>query len=1041
MSYIQTLKNKKAVTKYPYSYKPEINSDPRTSKAFVKTKCYKNWRKYWTPDNDFDVKGFNSNNDTINKGDYEKYINAEFNIGLCCGVKWGGSNIIGFDIDDYKWKDRDNHPWFKEFGGDYIELFDTYTQETPSGGRHLFFKYNERISKSVNHELEIDVKSNGGVIMMAGSHIPKKGTYKVINNTTIKEMPLELILWIEKHIYEGKDPNKNIAHAQKDKSCKIGTDKGGSLHLQTEYKYIIPKERFKTLVVDELPTKYFKNYGDWLKFITACKYLNFIDIAKEKSKKYFTKDNKIFESDFMNHWNRIYNPDYLVIEILYNEINKTSCSKKGNKCDDLYLYRYKEVPKNLRKADERIHIDKLSKILLEKQDISKNIEEGNCYVIKSDTGTGKSFLARGIIKRMKEKNINFISIVSRVGLADEQYKDIKGDKVFVKYYKNLLFQEGYNVVTTIDSILKYERVENWSKYFIFVDEINSLLKYLWTAPHIKNKPKIIELFMKILRECRGFYLADADVSDKVFDFLNYVKRGNTHFIENTYKHNNTIEVIEVNRMNEIIELIKKDKKFLLCCDSKTIAQSMYEKLKELFPDLQLYTADDKLEGNFGDAECLIISPKVIYGQDSTLDRNVYCIYDGRTIDSEAMKQQICRERKIKKVFIHFTSLKQQATKSSFRTIQDCVEKTKKQEDFITKLFGANGYDEELCNIYTDLYNKFQYHIDCLKTNLRLHLFNILRNHGFIVKPYDEMKRMNISPKERKALSIEHKTKIFTYENDEVKDWVIKYFGEEIYEDKKYVEENLLSIFINSLLGDLHNIKYYLQLYNKIKRDVEFLNKTDYKECNELDFYEEKLDLDNFPNSEEILAGKHPKIKKKLDQKLNQMLRKKQNKESNKINDPISYYEDYLKIKVGDSQSFNISRINDNILTKFYFMDVFKNDLDFRINEENNEIIINETWSDENMKEMFKEFMKNIIKKKTSKSSKGYELQKDFYCMISAILPLFYHTYQYQKREGKKTTSIQKYYYKDKEELIPIAEKMISGYDNEAIILLQAIKLI
>lgn len=771
-----------------------------------------------------------------------------------------------------------------------------------------------------------------------------------------------------------KSPKLSITSDTKSNSVAKTVNKNEN---ENEYKYIIPKDKFNERVVNNLPITYFRDYDCWLKFITACNYLGFIDIAKEKSQKYFDKKHGDFESDFMKNWNGIYKGNYKVIEELYQVVN----------CDDLLLYRYKPTLKNIVKPDEYIHIEKLSN----KLDIQQNIYNRECYVIKSDTGTGKSYLARKVINELNQQyDINFISIVSRVGLAQEQYKDLLKDKLFVKYYRDIIFKEGMNLVTTIDSLLKLERVKDWSKYFIFVDEINSLLKHLWLFHSLNNRSRIIELLIKILSECRGFYLADADISDEVFDFLNYVKCENMHFIENTYKHNNTIEVQEVDSMETIVDMIKQEKKFLLCCDTKSNAQAVYQKLKDKFPQCQVYTQEDKLEGDFSDIECLIISPKVIYGQDSNLDRNVYCIYEGSSIDSEAMKQQICRERKIKKVFIHFTSLKKQAHHRKYETLQDCIlSKTQEQEQekIIEKLFGVNGYCEELLDIYIDLYNKFEYHIDCLKSNLRLHLFRILKNHGFVVKTMDDVKRTNICPSKMKKLKAEHRELLYNYENEEVKEYIIKNLGAICYEDREYIE-SILHIFRNKHIPYIHNIKHYLKLFSKTKKQL-----GDKYKC---------LELDDAPEiTEEDALEK--------------------------------YY------KVSGKSAFNINKVNDDITTKFYFLDLFKNDLDYKINDETNEVMINENWSKPEMKELFKQVMSNIIGKKVSEKCEGYELTKDFYSMYSNIFPKLYYTKQKKgKKRGDKST--QKYYYKDKHTLLPIVSKMIEhdGYECDDSILTKAI---
>ena len=975
MSYIQTVKDKKGVACAGYSYKPDC--DPRTSKAFIPTKSYKKWCKNWIPDDDeFNENGFNMNNTRIERKEYNAYITNKFNVGMTTGIKYG-SNILAVDVDDYKWKNREEHPWIMKFGEDYIKKFDTYTQRTPGGGFHLFFQYDERVGKSVNHkELEIDIKSNGGVITMAGSFNPiKNGFYTVEENTSqrIRKMPIELIIWINKFIYGEKKLKPT-------KPTSVGQSKNIS---QQEYKYDIPLDKFKTNVVDKLPIKYFRNYDYWLKFITACKYLGFIDLAKEKSKAHFDTKHGSFETDFMKNWNGIYKGNCNVIEILYKEV----------KSDDLVLYRYKPTPKNIVMADKTIYSEKLSNAL----DIGQEIANGDCYVIKSDTGTGKSYLARKVIKFLNEtRDINFISIVSRIGLAKEQYKDLEGENLFVNYYKDLLFIEGMNVVSTVDSLMKFSRVQNWDKYFVFVDEINSLLKYIWLASHVRNKPDIIELLIKILTNCRGFIMADADVSDNVFDFINNIPRDNIHFIENTYKHNEEIEAIEVNSMNDIIEMINnEEEKFLVCCDIASIAEAIKIKIQDKHPDVELYTADNDIVDDFGTIKKLIISPKVIYGQDSTLDRNVYCIYRGGTIDSEAAKQQICRERKIKKVYIHFENLKIQSHNRKYETLKDCELKTRANTDIIVKIFGNTGYDPHLEELYLDLYTKFDYYRDCLNTNMRLHLFRILTHHGFIVKKQDKIIKPNISTREITELSREHREEIFTYDNEIVRDWIIKYMGRDKYEDKNYVE-SILYLFIEKLLPNVHTIHYYLKLFGRSEKSIEWINKM------------KPVLLDEFDNID--LEPLRP----------------------TEITDKLNFFGEKLRRSCMSQNAFNIGKINDNITTKFYFSQIFKNDLEYKIDPKTKEIIHNEKFSTDSMKNLFRTIMKHIIFKKCSEDTEGYGLKKDMYGLLNNIFPKLYYTKQVKGNRKKKEPSKQKYYFNDSKCLLPIVKDLFENSEETLI---------
>jgi hypothetical protein len=111
---------------------------------------------------------------------WSEYPNA--NIGIACEV----SNLIIIDLDKSKgalppspWKEigvKDGEEVFNEIckkAGDSL-LFETYTVETPSGGKHLYF-YDQNLAikqgAEVNGWWRVDTRSKGGYIVAEGSSV------------------------------------------------------------------------------------------------------------------------------------------------------------------------------------------------------------------------------------------------------------------------------------------------------------------------------------------------------------------------------------------------------------------------------------------------------------------------------------------------------------------------------------------------------------------------------------------------------------------------------------------------------------------------------------------------------------------------------------------------------------------------------------------------------------------------------------------------------------------------------------------------------
>lgn len=78
---------------------------------------------------------------------------------------------------------------------DYEELFNTLVVKTMSGGYHLYFKYRQGLKNKAKYIEGIDIRTDGGLIVLPYSKVRvdgKNGEYNVFNDSEIKDMPGEL---------------------------------------------------------------------------------------------------------------------------------------------------------------------------------------------------------------------------------------------------------------------------------------------------------------------------------------------------------------------------------------------------------------------------------------------------------------------------------------------------------------------------------------------------------------------------------------------------------------------------------------------------------------------------------------------------------------------------------------------------------------------------------------------------------------------------------------------------------------------------------
>lgn len=142
---------------------------------------------------------------------WSEYPNA--NIGIACEV----SNLIIIDLDTAKgalppspWKEigvKDGNDVFNEIcrnAGD-SQLFNTYTVETPSGGKHLYF-YDQNISikqgAEVNGWWRVDSRSKGGYIVGEGSSLlnPDNGKKETYRSNGKSSVVLNFPTWLRNEL-------------------------------------------------------------------------------------------------------------------------------------------------------------------------------------------------------------------------------------------------------------------------------------------------------------------------------------------------------------------------------------------------------------------------------------------------------------------------------------------------------------------------------------------------------------------------------------------------------------------------------------------------------------------------------------------------------------------------------------------------------------------------------------------------------------------------------------------------------------------------
>ena len=386
-------------------------------------------------------------------------------------------------------------------------------------------------------------------------------------------------------------------------------------------------------------------------------------------------------------------------------------------------------------------------------------------ILKSDTGTGKTTTT---FKYFKQNNFSHIlSIVSRRSLVDQHIKNAKDNNIVMYSYEDKDVKKKKIVCYQLDSICRFidniepkERVSVIKEYVVYLDEINSTIKYLLQSSTMdKKRISIYSGLCEVLRNCKLLICSDADVSDLVFKYISSIRKPNTTiFVDNEYKNYSDIKATEYANIGGIIKKLKarinRDEGFVCCFDQLKCLSHIYglvfdEEKKDMFlrisSEHRRFTNTDIWKGKF-----VFYSPSIIYGNDFVPDipTDVFVFVKGGTIDPLQIVQQATRCRKIKHLYYHID------TKNKWLKYKSLNECTEKINIAYSKIKSDNTkYDENLLKtritdkLYNELYDYNVYVNDILCSDYRYHINNILINKGFNLDVIGEKKGLTNKQKE------------------------------------------------------------------------------------------------------------------------------------------------------------------------------------------------------------------------------------------------------------------------------------------------------
>lgn len=764
---------------------------------------------------------------------YKNHYKEQHNMGVPTGKI---NNITVVDLDFYKDGEEDGNInlFNQEFGSDY-NVFNTYTVRTGSGGWHLYFKFNSAVKQTADGNTNVDIRSTGGYVVSAGTSFTTSTgefrAYTVQNDVPVAEMPENLEKWLLDNIYKGdglekkkkqkRNPIIKVINPITKVEEEIEYDK---VNLGV-YKFNLSDTEIEKYFCEGLPDYFFHDREHHIKFATAMKTLDRYDLFKKWS----------FKRCIQNEEYELYEDSEEFLKNVWCYIEKHNqlfmLEHLGKKSDEegaeniLGYTKFKPTECHNEQPSVTINRNKLGYGFIE-----EFIGDNKCIVARSDTGTGKTTSMKHYFKDNSDKM--FLSIVSRISLGKEQNKVFQQSNIECKYWEEAKEEldeinqhrhfsnhrkwdrfEGKNMVITIDSLCKLNAFENFEGYTVYLDEFNSLIEYLVTCGNMGNKRVLIyKLFRKILKECELIVCSDADISD---NSLLLLKNWDIDYlyINNEYKHNNGIKATEIPNFNNFMDKLNSEPKWMCCADSKTMVDIMARLNKQC----KVYTSDYSGDIDLDEDDCVIFSPKIVYGLDSVMKRPVFCYYKCQTITPAAMVQQICRNRNITELFFHFEHLGKMVQPYNYETVEDCKEDIIARDKYGNDMFSI--VDKTMAEEYVNLLAGFEYNYDCYDTNKFGHFMNIISSRGFICDMVpqktefcDKLKQLEAEMKCAKAKDIKKLCKGFEqYHLENNKGYI-----EELTNQLKNAEFYTALPFGNE--DDIGDVEYYEDKLEKIKSD-------------------------------------------------------------------------------------------------------------------------------------------------------------------------------------------------------------------------------
>jgi len=498
-------------------------------------------------------------------------------------------------------------------------------------------------------------------------------------------------------------------------------------------------------------------YDMWIKVLT-CVYIcnaDGFDLADEWSQvsgKYVSRD------DVFKHWKTSKGDLNMGLGMLIEFIKEDNPGDKYI-ISKLDYVEYEAITPRYYNINEKI---------IDVEYLTSEIYKGNDIVVcKSGTGTRKSASAAVCCN---EEGGKVLVVGSFATFVFQEVRSFHSEHIvkqfgenhisLVKYHeKHLDIKNDRGIAMTLSSLSKFEQstIEELKEFTVVIDEANSLMTLLLGSETVA--PKCIYLYWllkRILVNCKKIIMIDADISDIVFEFLNFIiplrENKKAIFVRNVRRDYSGIKAIKVNE-KELIERMKKDIAmgiyFVVCFDSRKEAKKLFDMMSDKQNEenfVLIYGEScDEVDPERLKNKWVFYSPRVEkngldYIPKDSLAETVYILMSGENITPLQVNRHTTRNRIMKRLIYCITAEPKNLKYESVDALEKDVDGWTPAMKNLMKNQGVRFYDfwinpniKKDVEEFVKLFYIAEYHKNIFAVDFCRHFETILLENGFEIE--------------------------------------------------------------------------------------------------------------------------------------------------------------------------------------------------------------------------------------------------------------------------------------------------------------------